>query len=99
MTEKQRILLETTKARDKAEHLLRGLLDAKAQSERHLAELKQQDALKAVTGRSAMDNAIASAQRMLEALNRALAELKKDLTEEDLAVLEEGDEGKMANSK
>ncbi len=88
---RQRILLEFNTARDQAEALLRGLLDAKAQSEKHLAELRQPDALKAVTGKSAMDNAIASTQRMIETLNRATSELKKDLSEEDLAALREAE--------
>jgi hypothetical protein len=87
LTEKQRILLETTAARDKAEALLRGLMDAKATSERHLEQIKQPDAMKLVTGKSAMDNAIASTQRMLESLNRALTDLHEGLDEQDLDLL------------
>ena len=93
MTKHQRILLETTAARDQAEALLRALLDAKSQSERRLAELKQPDALKAVTGRSAMDNAIANTQRMIETLNRSIGQLKTTLSEQDAAILEETDRG------
>lgn len=89
MTERQRILLETTSARDQAEALLRSLLDAKAQSEKRLAELKQSDSVKAVTGRSAMDNAIASTQRMIETLNRALTQMKRDLSDADLAAMDD----------
>ncbi len=91
MTARQRILTDITAARDQAEVLLRGLLDAKAQSERRLAELRQPDALKAVTGRSAMDNGIAAVQRMIETLNRVTSDLKRDLSEQDLALLEEPD--------
>lgn len=91
MTERQRILVETAAARDKAEQLLRGLVDAKKQSEKYLADAKQTDAIKAVTGRSAIDNAIASAQRMHDSLSRALAELRKELSDEDLALLEHTD--------
>lgn len=87
MTERQRILLETTAARDKAEALLRGLLDAKERSEKHMADSGQSDHLKQVTGRSAMDNAIASTQRMIESLNRALSQLKRNLTDEDFEIL------------
>lgn len=87
MSERQRILLETTAARDKAEALLRGLLDAKAKSEKHLSEVGQIDALKKVTGKSAMDNAIASTQRMVDALNRSLQTLRRQLTDEDLELL------------
>jgi hypothetical protein len=72
-TKRQQILLETTSTRDKAEALLRTLLDHKAQSEKNLADLRQPDAFKTVTGRSALDNAIASTQRMVEALNRVIS--------------------------
>lgn len=89
LSQRQKILLETTTAREKAEALLRRLLESKAQSERHLAELKQPDTFKAVTGRSAMDNAIASTRRIIETLDRAVQQIKKDLTEEDLAAIDE----------
>jgi hypothetical protein len=89
VSKRQQILLETTATRDKAEALLRTLLDHKAQSERNLADLKQADVFKTVTGRSALDNAIASTQRMVEALNRVIFQTKRDLSEEDLAVLDE----------
>ena len=89
MGKRQQILLETTSTRDRAEALLRTLLDYKSQSERNLAEIKQPDAFKSVTGRSALDNAIASTQRMVEALNRVIAQTNKDLTDEDMAVLDE----------
>jgi|KBSSwiStaDraftv2_1062776.scaffolds.fasta_scaffold1703742_1 hypothetical protein len=89
MGKRQQILLETTTTRDRAEALLRTLLDYKSQSERNLAEIKQPDVFKSVTGRSALDNAIASTQRMVEALNRVIAQTNKDLTDEDMAVLDE----------
>jgi hypothetical protein len=73
------VLLETTATRDRAEVLLRSLLDFKSQSERNLSELRQPDAFKNVTGRSSLDNAIASTQRMIEALNRVIAQSKKEL--------------------
>jgi hypothetical protein len=88
-TKRQQILLETTSTRDKAEALLRTLLDHKAQSEKNLADLRQPDAFKTVTGRSALDNAIASTQRMVEALNRVISQTKRELTDEDLEVLDE----------
>ena len=86
MTERQKILLESTIARDTAEVLLQRLLGAKAESERRLLELRQVDALKKVTGRSAMDNAISSTQRMIETLNRSIAQLGRELPEEDVAL-------------
>jgi hypothetical protein len=89
MTQRHQILLETTATRDRAEALLRTLMDCKAQSERNLAELKQADNFRSVTGRSALDNAIASTQRMIESLNRVISHARKDLSSEDLAVLED----------
>ncbi len=89
MTNRQQILLETTATRDRAEALVRSLLDCKAQSERNLSDLRQPDVFKSVTGRSALDNAIASTQRMVEALNRVISQAKRDLSDEDMAVLDE----------
>jgi hypothetical protein len=89
MTNRQQIVLETTATRDRAEALLRSLLDCKAQSEKNLTELKQGDVFKSVTGRSAIDNAIASTQRMVEALNRVITQSKRDLADEDMALLDE----------
>ncbi len=85
ISDKQRILLETTLARDEAEALLRALQDAKAQTEKHLAEVKRPDPIKQVTGRSAMDKAIAETQRAIEAFNRVIHDVKRDLPETDLA--------------
>jgi hypothetical protein len=89
LTERQRILLESTLARDTAESLLQRLVGAKAESERRLGELRQADALKKVTGRSAMDNAIVSTQRMIETLNRSITQLGRELQEEDVALFAE----------
>ena len=89
MTERQRILQETGVVRDKAEALLRGLMDAKNTSERHLASVHERDRMKALTGRSSMDNAIASTRRMIDSLDRTLSQLKSDLSDEDLSLLQE----------
>ena len=83
LTEKQRILLETNAAREKAEALLHGLMDAKRQTETQLASLKRADAYKTVTGRSAIDNAIVSTKRLVESLNRAVAQARRE-SDEDL---------------
>jgi hypothetical protein len=88
MSHARRTLMDLNVVRDQAEALLRALQDAKVDSEKRLTELKQPDALKAVTGRSAMDNAIASTQRMIETLNRAAGDLRRDLTEADLKELD-----------
>ncbi|MEX2219593.1 MAG: hypothetical protein WD749_12640 [Phycisphaerales bacterium] len=78
MTAAEQVLQETTATRQRAEALLRSLTEFKAQSERNLADLRQPDAFKNVTGRSSLDNAIASTQRMIEALDRVIAETKRD---------------------
>jgi hypothetical protein len=89
MSERQRILQETNVVRDKAEALLRGLMDAKSTSEKHLAAVHERDRMKALTGRSSMDNAIASTRRMIDSLDRTLSQLKRDLSDEDLALMQE----------
>lgn len=88
MSDARRTLMDMNVVRDQAEALLRSLQDAKVESEKRLTDLKQPDALKAVTGRSAMDNAIASTQRMIETLNRASGDLRRDLTDEELKDLD-----------
>lgn len=65
-------------ARQQAERLLEGLLEAKSLSEQRLAELHQTDHLKHVTGRSSLENAIASTRRMIETLDRAAAQLRRE---------------------
>lgn len=84
---KQRMIEETTKRRDDAVTLLKSLLDAKSISERNLASLQQPDLIKQVTGRSSMDNAIASTRRLIDSFNRVLDDLRRNLSEEDLRVI------------
>ncbi|MFN0134326.1 MAG: hypothetical protein ACKVW3_17570 [Phycisphaerales bacterium] len=88
MTTRREILTETEATRTSAESLLKSLLDYRTQSERNLAELRQGDMFRAVTGRSALDNAIASTQRMIEALDRVLTRTKRELSDDDLALLD-----------
>lgn len=87
MTPRQRMLIEATAKRDEAEALLRTLLDAKATSERNLRDIGRDDMVKRVTGRSSLDRAVASAQRLLESFNRVLGDLRRELDEEDLRLL------------
>lgn len=89
ITERQRILLETATVRDRAEALLKGLLETRKTFERHTPVTSKPDALKKVTGRSSIDNAVASTQRMVEALNRTLGALRHELNDEDLALIED----------
>ncbi len=88
MNSRQRILLETTTARDGAEAMLRGLLDARARSEQHLTELGSKDAMKLATGSSSIDKAIASTRGVIETLDRTIAQIKREFSDEDFALLE-----------
>jgi hypothetical protein len=87
MTERQRIFLQTAAARDRAEALLRELLEARDISERNLAELKTGDHLKTVTGRSSLDNAIDATRRMCETLERQVDTLRRNLSDDDLRAI------------
>lgn len=89
MTESQRLILETAAAREKAELLLRGLQEARTRSERHLAELGQRDPYKRVTGRSSLENAISSTQRLVDMLGRASDNLSREEHEGTLELLDE----------
>jgi len=84
----EQILAETAAARDKASQLLQGLLEAKATTERELAQQHRPDLLKKVTGSSAIDNAIESTRRMIETLDRTMHRLHRELSAEDLALIE-----------
>lgn len=84
-----RIFSETIAQRREAESLLGALERAKAASEANLAGLRQPDRLKQVTGRSAMENAIASTRRLIESYDRVLGDLKRSLSPEDLRLLED----------
>lgn len=84
---KHRMIQDTIQRRDDAVALLRSLLDAKSVSEKNLALLQQPDLVKQVTGRSSMDNAIASTRRLIDSFNRVLDDLRRNLSEEDLALI------------
>jgi len=84
---KHKMLIETTQRRDEANLLLRTLLDAKKISERNLAAIRQPDLVKKVTGKSSMDNAIESTRRLIDSFNRVLDDLRRNLSDEDLAML------------
>lgn len=66
-----RLRAETIDALSRARGLLGSLEEAKADTERHLARLRRPDPYATVTGRSAIDNAIRSTQRLIESLERA----------------------------
>src|ERR1041384_3848060 len=91
---RQQVLIETHSTRVRAGELLKALQAAQAEAEQHMARAERPDVMKAVTGRSAMDNAIASTKRMIEALDRAVEEARKCLSDEDMDVLDEPDEAR-----
>lgn len=76
MEDRLKVLKETVQIRENAEGLLRALLDAQAQSEAFLAQSGQRDHLRVVTGKSSLDNAIASTRRMIETLNRQIEQFQ-----------------------
>lgn len=88
-----RVWIDTMQRRDEARTLLETLLTAKQVSERNMAQIKRADMVKQVTGKSSMDNAIASTKRLIDSFDRVLVDLKSSLTEEDLAVLDEVEAG------
>jgi hypothetical protein len=59
--------------RERAEAVLASLLEAKAACEEHGNRMNRSDLYKTVTGRSALDGAITSTQRMIENLDRTLS--------------------------
>lgn len=91
LTKRQQIVLETNALRDKAEALLKGLIDAKSVTERELARLNRNDPIRLVTGRSSIEDGIESTRRMIEQLNRSLAQARRDLDDADMALLDELD--------
>lgn len=71
--ERERIVDGAVEARLRAEATLRSLLRAKADAERRLAEARSSDPYAQVTGRSSLDNSIASTRRCIETLNEAIS--------------------------
>lgn len=72
-TGRERLLAETARRRRQAEALLRSLVAAKRECELQLARFQRSDAMQTVTGRSALDAAIAQTRRMIETLDRTVA--------------------------
>lgn len=67
----------TRQARQEAAMVLETLVAEREASERRLAEVRRVDLLKHVTGRSSLDTAIDTTRRMIEALDRGLAEAER----------------------
>ena len=76
---RQQVLLQTLATRQNAEKLLASLLRAQAECDQQLQKEQRSDAMKAVTGSSSLDRAIASTRRMIEQLDRSLDQMTKEL--------------------
>ncbi len=77
----QRVVLETTATRDKAEALLESLRRARRESDRQMKALGMSDKLREATGRSLYDNAIESTQKMVDTLSNCVRDAKRDICE------------------
>ncbi len=89
LSERQRNVLRANALRDKAEALLQGLLDAKRVTEREMDRLNRSDSMRIVKGSSSIEEGIRSTRRMIETLNSSLADARRELEDEDLAILDE----------
>lgn len=83
-TDRRTILLETRAARDKAEALLQGLLEAKRETDQRLAEHDKRDLMEVATGESGLHRAIENLRAMIRTLDLRLEEALRDLIDDDL---------------
>lgn len=72
-TQENAILVETARTRDRARAMLDQLQAEKAELDHCLDASRSEDAMRVVTGKTALDNAIESSRRMLDQLDRSLA--------------------------
>jgi hypothetical protein len=85
-TANRRIMTETAQARDQAEAVLRGLLEARVRTESALP-------VKGTTTKpgvlSGVELAITSTERLVASYDRVLGRLQNALSDDDLALLDE----------
>jgi len=81
------ILTRTARARQEAVRLLEGLIEERSLAERRMGELRQIDPLKRVTGHSSLDNAIDATRRMIDTLDRSVAELRRERREPEVVIM------------
>lgn len=86
-TTRQQVLLETLAARQRAAELLKHLEQAQQECDGVLKSDQRQDMMKAVTGKSSIEQAMASAKRMVEMLDRALEEAGQANDQEETRVI------------
>ena len=77
---------QTQHLRRQADALLQHLIEGKNHCDRRLAELGQRDAMKFVTGRSAIEDAIATTRNMIRDMDALLEQMDADLAEPDVAL-------------
>ncbi len=69
----QTILAETVRTRDEARRVLEQLHQDKAVLESRMTSHRSEDAMRIVTGRMAIENAIESSRRLIDRLDKTLA--------------------------
>jgi hypothetical protein len=74
------VLTEMKAARERAESVLRGLIEAQSACEKQLTQENRRDAMKLVTGRSSLENAITATRRMIESFDRQVQEFMRGAT-------------------
>lgn len=90
MSRRQQVLIDTHATREQAAELLRTLEESRKSLEAQLAGEQREDVVKLVTGRSALDQAIADTRRMVESLDRAMSEARNGLSDDELEAREAG---------
>jgi hypothetical protein len=70
-------LNDTIRLRERAVAVLKSLQDAKRRCDKQLTKTNRTDAMTQVTGKSSLDEAIASAKRTIEVLDRAAVDAMK----------------------
>jgi hypothetical protein len=74
-TTNEQVLAEVTVARQRAESVLKGLIEAQSECEKQLTHENRRDAMKLVTGKSSLENAVSTTRRMIESFDRQIQEL------------------------
>jgi len=73
---RQRLVADLSDHLRKAEAVLKSLHEAKRVAEQQCRDFKRADAMKAVTGVSAIERSITTTSRMIERLKREIAEIR-----------------------
>lgn len=80
--DRHRLVLELQERLRKAEAVLRSLYEAKREADQQAVELKRTDAMKAVTGSSAIERAIQATTRMVDRLKREVSDARRGLSQQ-----------------